>query len=98
PAVVHPEPIRWIAANRAFKGAIDVGHDGFGRTSGTIFESGNFGAPFDAPFGNADPITNAGVKGATVAQSKNRRRGGGGAVMPKKRKAQAGVAGVLIGK
>src|SRR5439155_7821527 len=95
---MHPKPVRRVAPDGDFEGAVYVAHDRFRRSRLAFFASGDFIAGFNPPSGEPDAIADADVQRGVVAQRENGGGGAGGTVVGEKWQAEAVVAGVLIGQ
>src|SRR5579862_9436205 len=96
PTVMDPEPVGRVAAQRNFERAVDIQHDGFSGTRDAVFVSGNFRTALDAPAGESDAVTDAGVQGAMITQREHGGCGSGGAIVAEERNPQAIIAAVLV--
>src|SRR5262245_32231146 len=96
PTVMDPKPVRRIAADGGFEGAVDVEHDRFRCTRLTPLVRGDFLAEIDVPAAQREAVTNSRKNPATITQRQQRRRGTGGTTVAEKREPQPFVASVLI--
>jgi len=81
PSIMNPEPISRVSPHRCLECAIDVQHNGLRRARLTLFLGGNFRVLFNPPASQADPVADAGIESAMIAQCQDGRGGGSGAIM-----------------